>query len=1108
MRAPTAMADAVLERRLRPLYDAVESGNHKAALKLANTLLQKHGSSQHLKMLKALTLERMGKKEEALAVCLEVKAEVPRDLNVLGDLDQVLSRLGRLDDVVECHEIAAAKYPDDLDLNVALFHAYIRRYDYVKQQLVSMRLYKKYGEERYLLWAICSLDLQATKDKAGRAKLLQLSEALLRKRLGADGFQDLESLLMFVSILQQQEKYTAALELIEGSPGKLFTIESERLQLQGSLLMQLHHFDDAVEVYAKILLKSPDDWATLLAYLDAYLRTPVRNESAEEHAMDELQSLSLAEGYARPPPDRKKNLHDMDLMQLKEEFQHAQQFLIKLQSSQADMLQRGPFLAIVELEHRKLRLSKSLPAKSLPAKDFAESIVTYFARFGHMVSFASDVKAYALDVEAAEKAWLAEALGSAATTRASTAAEQPVRNLRSQVAAFQVQEQLEYTSKLASDALLRHSARLAGLYRESLPLSTELDEKERGHGEELIILSVNCLAERDVVILTVNYWQLYCRTRDEGYLLEAILVLEHGLSHRRFSPQFKLMVISLYGSFGATEKAWQCLLQVEKQSKTRSNTGLDLRLQLLNMYFRYELLEIKHIMLETMSHHIVPFLLDAGHWKPLESLYNAFTKFHDTHSREAADFTIMAYRHSTYGKVREFVEFKERLEQSFQRQVVQVEAALMDIKRAADHLTEVEVLMRGKSCTTPFLQDRGITSSASPSFNEDLSGRPWWSPSPDYNLLHESEDEAGRTAGRHWHRAETKEEVDERHSRWLSEAGARQTLLQMLHVTTCATDSESQVSASKMRRLLSEYPAYQQGSQRLVPEARQVAHVANGYQKEAEESAGPAVSLTTATFATAAGMLEMQDPTHAQSDGPPLVSQFENLGRMLQLAIAQVSQGLIEPSGWSAAGKAGVGEAVVCPPQAVLRLSRLVNEVLAWLVLCSQVWAKSVQSRAAPAAKRKKKKAGKEGAEAMQGGRDSQSLTQTPPIAELRAALLAFFSVFRQSLVELERALRTHLARPESDHVPLPGLQSESITSSTHPPQQEGTAQADCVVPGVVLRCLLGSGSPSEEVVRVQIRLVKELVDSQQATLRSALGVLEGRRTLLERLEQMLSVAG
>eukprot|EP00850_Spirogloea_muscicola_P000725 SM000003S10970 [mRNA] locus=s3:80893:87083:- [translate_table: standard] len=1069
MRAPTAMADAVLERRLRPLYDAVESGNHKAALKLANTLLQKHASSQHLKMLKALTLERMGKKEEALAVCLEVKAEVPRDLNVLGDLDQVLSRLGRLDDVVECHEIAAAKYPDDLDLNVALFHAYVRRYDYVKQQLVSMRLYKKYGEERYLLWAICSLDLQATKDKAGRAKLLQLSEALLRKRLGADGFQDLDSLLMFVSILQQQEKYTAALELIEGSPGKLFTIESERLQLQGSLLMQLHRFDDAVEVYTRILLKSPDDWATLLAYLDAHLRIPATYESAQEHAMDKMLNLTLEEGYASPPPDMIGNLE--------EKFQHAQQFLSKLQSSQADMLQRGPFLALVELKHRKLRLSKSLPVKSLSAKEFAESIVTYFARFGHMVSFASDVKAYALDVEAAEKAWLAEALCSAATSRACTAVEQPVRDLRSQVAALQVQEQLEYTSKLADDALLRHSARLAGLYRESLPLSAELDEKERGHGEELIILSVNCLAE------------LYCRTRDEGYLLEAILVLEHGLSHRRYSPQYKLMVISLYGSLGATEKAWQW----------------------------YELLEVKHIMLETMTHHIVPFLLDAGHWKPLESQYNAFTKFHDTHIREAADFTIMAYRHSTYGKVREFVEFKERLEQSFQRQVVQVEVALMDIKKGADCFTEVEVLMRGKSCTTPLLQDHGITSTASLSFNEDLSGRPWWSPSPEYNLLHAShatepfraaldtknEDEAGRAAGRGWHRAETKEEVDERHSRWLSEAGARQALLQMLHMAICAMDSESQMSASKMRSLLSEYLAHQQGTQQLVPEARQMAHAANGYQKEAVESAGPSFSLTTATFATAAGMLEIQDPTYTQLDGPPLVSQFENLGRMLQLAIAQVSQGLVEPSGRSAAGKAGVGEAVVCPPQAVLQLTRLVNEDLAWLV-----WAKSVQSKAAPAAKRKKKKAGKEVDEAMQGGRDSQRLTHVPLLAELRAALLSFINAFRQSLVELERALCTHLARPELDHVPLPGLQSESSTSFTHPPQKEGTAQADCVVPGVVLRCLLGSGSPSEEVVRVQISLVKELVDSQQATLRSALSVLEGRRTLLERLEQMLSVAG
>jgi N-terminal acetyltransferase B complex non-catalytic subunit len=68
------------------------------------------------------------------------------------------------------------------------------------------------------------------------------------------------------------------------------------------------------------------------------------------------------------------------------------------------------------------------------------------------------------------------------------------------------------------------------LYLRSIQLSVDLDPQENMPGEELLTLITDLLI------------QLYLRTQQLGYILEAILVLEFGLAMRRSTRYLRLIV--------------------------------------------------------------------------------------------------------------------------------------------------------------------------------------------------------------------------------------------------------------------------------------------------------------------------------------------------------------------------------------------------------------------------------------------------------------------------------------------------------------------------------------------------------------------------------------
>ncbi|OIT37017.1 hypothetical protein A4A49_56160, partial [Nicotiana attenuata] len=109
------LAGGIPERRVRAIWDAIDSRQFKNALKHCTPLLSKYPNSPYALALKASVLERMGKAEEVFSVCLNAKELLYTNDSVLIDdltlstLQFVFQRFDHLDMATSCYEYACAK---------------------------------------------------------------------------------------------------------------------------------------------------------------------------------------------------------------------------------------------------------------------------------------------------------------------------------------------------------------------------------------------------------------------------------------------------------------------------------------------------------------------------------------------------------------------------------------------------------------------------------------------------------------------------------------------------------------------------------------------------------------------------------------------------------------------------------------------------------------------------------------------------------------------------------------------------------------------------------------------------------------------------------------
>ncbi|KAI3678545.1 hypothetical protein L6452_37841 [Arctium lappa] len=678
MASKFGMAGGIPERRVRPVWDAIDSRQFKNALKLSTALLSKYPNSSYALALKALILERMGKLEEALSVCINAKELLYKnDLILIDDLTLstlqiVFQRLDHLDMATGCYEYACGKFPNNLELMMGLFNCYVREYSFVKQQQIAIKMYKIAGEERFLLWAVCSIQLQVFCGNGGE-KLLQLAEGLLKKHIASHSLHEPEALSVYISLLEQQAKYGDALEVLSGNLGSLIMIEVDKLRIQGRLLARAGDYGGAAEIFQKVLRLCPDDWECFHHFLGCLL---------EDDCSLPRVANSPSNQVSTSMDCKHRHLAD-DVFDSR--ISRASEFVEKLVEEVGSNSVRGPGLANLEIERRKLIFGKGNADKLM------EDLILFFSRFGHLACFTADVKVFLQVLPGDRKKQLLEKL--VKSVASSSTASKNV--LGQHITLFKIRELIGDMFPLPEGDLVGFAVQMTEMYCQNLPLSKDLDVQESIYGEEFLSMTCNVLV------------QLFWRTQNIGYLLEAIMVLELGLAVRRYVWQYKILSLHLYSYWNALPLAYE----------------------------RYKSLDVKNILLETVSHHILPQMLTSPLLVDTNDLLKGYLRFMDEHFKESADLTFLAYRHRNYSKVIEFVQFKERLQRSSQYLTAKIEGSILHLKQKANSIEEAESALESLNYGSDFLDVSNEIQAKKLTFNEDLQLRPWWTPSYDKNYL-------------------------------------------------------------------------------------------------------------------------------------------------------------------------------------------------------------------------------------------------------------------------------------------------------------------------------------------------------------------------------------
>ena len=235
----SSAASQVAERRLRPIYDWLDTGNNKKALQEADKVLKKQPDFQCCKVLKCLALIRLGKEEEAETILNKVKIihvinintsnftlqvldEVPVDEGALQAMTIAWRELQKPDKICQMYEGAVKKEPLNEDFLSHLFMSYVRMGEYKKQQMVAMNLYKAAHKNPYYFWSVMSLVLQALEgdERLGKTVHLPLALRMLQKMETDNKVEQEQEILLFCLVLEMKGDWKAAVDFLKGPLGQ------------------------------------------------------------------------------------------------------------------------------------------------------------------------------------------------------------------------------------------------------------------------------------------------------------------------------------------------------------------------------------------------------------------------------------------------------------------------------------------------------------------------------------------------------------------------------------------------------------------------------------------------------------------------------------------------------------------------------------------------------------------------------------------------------------------------------------------------------------------------------------------------------------------------
>ena len=713
---------ANLERALGPVYEAIDNREFKKCSKLVEAVLRRYPRSHLVRSLKAYVAAQLGKSEIAAQILREVNAEGAEDDRVLHTMSFVYAAIGDSGGMLDAYMSAVEKRPNNAGIRVGLFGQHVRRLSYISQQQEALKLAKldTANSDRYVWWSICSLMMQfissngcGWRGKRGDGceaasagdgsssmgtKLVQLAYSMAERQEKLSGTLSYEKFFLMTELLCGLGRHDEAAER-----GVRFDTlctdsipSSEKAAFVGSLHVRAGAFEAASGVYLDSVRADPHDWVAWHMYLATMLPELVEDPAAlplggriDGGIVEAWDMLHLKEIWAGACA---AGGLDGDLAT---RLEHVARVLDGLGEQLPKDQRTTRALALAGLEVAKYEFLCARLGHGGGQEGLCEAVLCAVPRLAVYSSFGADLRGYLAYLDATQKHRVAiegrEACLKAASELRNGADCSPVSESKAFVCVingFMLQVEVGATLATASE--------LIETYFDNVHLVKDYDPKDRGLGEELLVIAVSSLLEESlgagrVVGRDCNRGDNTGRISIVSALLLGLVFIDAAQQARRVSAPLRLAASAIYGLLGA-----ESLAAAE-----------------------FEALDIKGVLHDSLTGHwMIPMIAAAC---PSEESYQKWfkgiDKLHTVQAQEARDALFTVYEEGTYSKVPEFVDFINCLDKSSTLYVYRSEAAMAACRKAC---------LSGGTIEPVDMKDipqvHGII------HNDDLTLRPAWYP--------------------------------------------------------------------------------------------------------------------------------------------------------------------------------------------------------------------------------------------------------------------------------------------------------------------------------------------------------------------------------------------
>ncbi|KAJ7219345.1 actin cytoskeleton organization protein [Mycena pura] len=494
-----------MERQIRPIYEALDTGSNKLAIVACNKLLKKHPKNELVKALKALALVRSQKVDESLVLCDEVLSAKPTNDAVLTAMMHVLRGLGRHKDLVTMFEEAYKQQPTNEDLAAQTFFANVRILNWKAAQQVATRMHKQFQEDRYIYWNVISAILQAD-DASTSANMRTLLYKLAHRLVTSSptpSYVNPDRFHLHLIILRELRLFDEARTLLESDIGKSICSASLSCNDIRRDIWRLHGLltDEGTRAEQRITEQNDRNWLEFLSVLDATFSFFDLKQGERES--DESAKIECSSHVAK-----------------------VQEFFTKVAELDGRK-DRSALLALLELEKRA-----RFHGVSNDPNRMVDLMKRYFEEIGDKACCFEDLKPY-LALQADDSTRWTSYLQSLTPSFTTTNDLQRLINCHKLLRHSLSLEELTTTAQ--SDLATLYTQQ----YLEGLKLGASLPSTELQPADDLAILAGSVF---------VSLWRM---DDDEKYLYNAVALLEFALTKSKQSFQMRLMLVRIYRLLGA-----------------------------------------------------------------------------------------------------------------------------------------------------------------------------------------------------------------------------------------------------------------------------------------------------------------------------------------------------------------------------------------------------------------------------------------------------------------------------------------------------------------------------------------------------------------------------